>query len=122
MIKTKGGYAIADLTFLTPADFQSLMTGGTISISKKQYDQISGAFDSGKPTYIMYFTPTAHHRLEYVFIDQVDTAETIGMFTYLANVYMDLAGSGSLTLIEFACNQTLTDNVLEYTLTATVHS
>lgn len=49
----KGGYAIADCTFLTESNLSDLLNGTPVEITPDQFEQLFDAIGSGKPvTYI----------------------------------------------------------------------
>ena len=124
MITTKGGYAIADLTFVTAAEFATVFGGTPINISKSQFDQISRAFMSGKPTKIAYFSPTIPNIVNYM--ECTLCQETITddyLFEYSTLVFLDPMLTGTLTEFNVSAAKTIqSSGEIDYTLSASVIS
>ena len=123
MITTKGGYAIADLTFVTAAEFAMVFGGTPINISKSQFDQISHAFMSGKPTRIAYFAPTIPNVVNYMECTLCQETINNNKFDYSTRVFLDPMSTGTLTEFDLSVGKIIQPNgEIDYSLNASVIS
>lgn len=101
----KGGYAIADMTFLTQADFMTLLGGNTVDISKEQFEQISGAINSGKPLFIAFKAPTIPNLVNYMVGALREEILDYPYTHYNVDVSIDLTATGTLVEYNFTCSK-----------------